>query len=215
MYPRPCRWAACIVSAVALVGASCNSSPLAPRPPVEASPSSPPETPTSSRVSLYTLTISSSDTSGPCAGVPDLAKRRVYLADVEQAGSDLKVVLTGAEFVSNTFRGVITPAGEITFTIRPAAPWDYDAFDVLERLSDGSLLIVSGVIAARTTAGNISGSGGEIRPAHTSGSWCQVDSFEMVPRPGPWDLPVLQFLAAAEPSATIAADSAPSRASKW
>jgi hypothetical protein len=177
-------------SVALLLTVSCDSGPIVPSPPIQAPPPPPtPGTPAppSSVVKTYTLTISSSDTSGPCAGVPDLAKRRVYLADVEQAGSNLKVVLTGAEFVSNTFSGVITPSGEITFTIRPAAPWDYDAFDVLERLSDGSLLIVSGVIAARTTAGNISGSGGEIRPAHTSSSWCQVDRFEMVPRPGPWD----------------------------
>ena len=185
------RLAPCLVSGLALMTASCDSGPIAPRPAVQAPPSlpAPPGTPSppSGVVSTYTLTISSSDTSGPCAGVPAAARRRVYLADVEQTGSDLKVALTGGEFVSNRFTGVITPTGEVTFTIRPAAPWDYDAFDVLERLSDGSLLIVSGVITARSTAGGISGSGGEIRPAHTASSWCQVDSFEMVPRPGPWD----------------------------
>lgn len=190
MYRRSCCLAACIVATLGLAGASCSSSPLAPRPPIEAPPSPPPPPgtpPPSSGVRLYTLTINSSDTSGPCAGVPATARRRVYLADVEQTGSDLKVSLTGAEFVSNKFVGVVAPTGEITFTIRPASPWDYDAFDVLERLSDGSLLIVSGVITARSTAAGISGSGGEIRPAHTASSWCQVDSFEMVPRPGPWD----------------------------
>ena len=185
MYRRSCGLAACVVWTI--VSASCNIGPIGPAPSVQ-SPLSPPGTPQPpSGVTLYTLTISSIDTSGPCAGVPAAARRRVYLADVEQTGSDLKVSLTGAEFVSNTFAGVIAANGEITFTIRPAQPWDYDSFDVLERLSDGSLLIVSGVIAARTTAQGISGSGGEIRPAHTSSSWCQVDRFEMVPRPGPWD----------------------------
>jgi hypothetical protein len=137
---------------------------------------------------MYTLTITSRDTSAPCLRVPEALRRRVYTAAVQQTGSDLKVTLSGATFVSNVFEGVITSEGEVGFTIRPAQPWDYDAFDVMERLSDGTLLLVSGTIKARRTADGIFGEGGEIRPAHTAGDWCRIDSFELVPSRGDWDL---------------------------
>jgi hypothetical protein len=184
---RICRLAARAAGlAGLLLTVSCNSGPIAPAAPPRTSPPGPAPVPPSVRVTLYTLTVSSSETSGPCEGVPSAVRRRVYMADVEQTGSVLEVSLSGAEFVSNTFRGVVDANGDITFTIRPASPWD-EGFDVLERLSDGSLLIVSGVIKARSTAAVISGSGGEIRPAHTDSRWCQIDSFEMVPRAAPWD----------------------------
>jgi hypothetical protein len=138
---------------------------------------------------MYTLTITSRDTGAPCLRVPEALRQRVYTAAVEQTGSDLKVRLSGATFVSNAFAGVITPDGEIGFTIRPAQPWDYDAFDVVERLTDGTLLLVSGTIKARRTPEGISGEGGEIRPAHTASDWCRIDSFELVPASGDWDLP--------------------------
>jgi hypothetical protein len=111
----------------------------------------------------------------------------VYTADVEQTGSDLKVSLSGATFVSNVFEGVITPDREVYFTIRPVQPWDYDAFDVVERLSDGTLLLVSGTISARRTTEGIFGEGGEIRPAHTASDWCRIDDFDLVPASGDWD----------------------------
>jgi hypothetical protein len=138
-------------------------------------------------VSVYTLTITSRDTAAPCSRVPEALRRRVYTAAVQQTGPNLTVTLSGATFVSNVFGGVITPDGEIEFTIRPAQPWDYDAFDVMERLSDGTLLIVSGMIKARRTPEGIFGEGGEIRPAHSASDWCLIDSFELVPAPADWD----------------------------
>ncbi len=138
-------------------------------------------------MSQYTLTITSRDTSAPCRRVPEALRQRVYTAAVEQTGSMLKVRLSGATFVSNVFEGVSMPDQEIVFTIRPAQPWDYDAFDVVERLTDGTLLLVSGTINARRTPEGIFGEGGEIRPAHTGSDWCRIDSFELVPQPAPLD----------------------------
>jgi hypothetical protein len=136
---------------------------------------------------MYTLTITSRDTSAPCLSVPEALRQRVYTAAVEQTGSILKVRLSGATFDSNVFEGVITPNGEIDFTIRPVQPWDYDAFDVVERLADGTLLLVSGTIKARGTREGIFGEGGEIRPAHSASNWCRIDSFELVPTGAVWD----------------------------
>lgn len=111
----------------------------------------------------------------------------MYTAAVEHTGLMLKVRLSGATVDSNVFEGVITSDGEIRFTIRPAQPWDDDAFDVVERLTDGTLLLVSGTIKARRTPEGISGEGGEIRPAHTASDGCRIDSFEPVPQPATWD----------------------------
>jgi hypothetical protein len=138
----------------------------------------------------YTLTITAGDGRAPCtSGFPEAAKRRVYTADVKQSGADLKVSLTGADFIvnergrGNHFRGAVTPTGEISFWISPANPWDYDENDLVERLSDGSTLYVAGTITARSTAAGISGTvspgaGGSI----SIGSSCPIDRFEMVRR---------------------------------
>lgn len=181
--------AGCAVAGLALVVASCGGGPVAPRAPAAPPASSQPgpaPAPTGT-VGLHTLTITSRDTSAPCLRVPEALRRRVYTADVEQTGSDLKVSLSGATFVSNVFEGVITPDREVYFTIRPVQPWDYDAFDVVERLSDGTLLLVSGTISARRTTEGIFGEGGEIRPAHTASDWCRIDDFDLVPASGDWD----------------------------
>ena len=49
------------------------------------------------------------------------------------------------------FSGVLEPGGDLRFSIRPLTVWDYDAFDFMERLSDGNRLIVGGVVVARGT----------------------------------------------------------------
>ena len=41
--------------------------------------------------------------------------------------------------------------GNLRFSIRPLTVWDYDAFDFMERLSDGNRLIIGGVVVARGT----------------------------------------------------------------
>ena len=158
--------------------------PQAPPPPPIPAPPVPPQ---STMVGSYTVIISSADTAAPCSRVPELLKKRTYTADMSQTDSGLKVVLTGANFHSNQFFAVFKSDDEINFTIRPASPWDYDAFDVVERLPDGTLLIVSGVIKARRTSSGIVGTSmsAELRPNNPS-DWCAIDRFEMVPR-SPWD----------------------------
>lgn len=137
----------------------------------------------------YTLILTAS---GCTPGFPEEAKRRVYTARVEQKGTDLRVSLSGARFWagSGAFAGVVTPTGEIRFTIRPAWVWDYDATDLMEYLSDGDSLIVGGVVIARHTPAGISGksdvslyggNGGYMRLNFGRGV-CSIDPFELVPR---------------------------------
>jgi hypothetical protein len=137
----------------------------------------------------YTLILTAS---GCTPGFPEEAKRRVYTARVEQKGADLRVSLSGARFWagSGAFTGVVTPTGEIRFTIRPEWFWDYDAEDLMEYLSDGDSLIVGGVVIARHTPAGISGksevslyggNGGYMRLNFGRGV-CSIDPFELVPR---------------------------------
>jgi hypothetical protein len=116
----------------------------------------------------------------------------MYTARVEHVGSELRVTLSGSNFLgSGTFTGVVLAGGEITFTIRPEFVWDYDAFDLVERLGDGTEIIVSGNIAATRTGAGIFGTGdlgfptgnaGEIRTNSTQSVWCAIDHFDLTPR---------------------------------
>jgi hypothetical protein len=138
---------------------------------------------------VYTLVISA----GTCTpGFPEEAKRRMYTARVEQRGADLRVSLSGADFwpSSGALAGVVAPTGEIRFTIRPVSIWDYDATDLMERLSNGDSVIVGGPIIARNTPARISGQSDHMPPAG-DGSYmrlnvgtgvCDLDHFELVPR---------------------------------
>lgn len=145
----------------------------------------------------YTLIVSAEGTSGPCLpGFPEALKRRIYTATVEQTSADLRVSLSGADFViardgsGNSFRGEVLATGEATFSIRPATVWDYDGPDVVERLSDGTALCVAGSIIARRTPTGISGTTDRSRGAtiyrcsasYTSHSGCSIERFEMVRR---------------------------------
>jgi hypothetical protein len=80
--------------------------------------------------------------------------------------------------------------GEIRFVIEPEWAWDYNQFDLVERLS-GMTLIVQGGITARITASGISGTAEpgitdgnamHIRVNNISSGWCPIDRFEMVPQ---------------------------------
>jgi hypothetical protein len=154
---------------------------------------------------VYTLTI----TARSCSpGFPETAQRRVYTARVEQTGADLRVSLSGADFLSDpddpsgggTFAGAVEPNGEISFSILPDSVWDYNVPDLEERLSEGTVLMIFGSIEATRTPAGISGtppafwqeSGGggifHLPPRGSSWSlndatgWCYIDRFEMVPR---------------------------------
>lgn len=151
-----------------------------PAPPLPPSPAPPPNGPVASYSGIYTLTVTGTRCT---AGFPESGKRRVYTARVEQTGSDLRVILTGANFLtgSGAFAGAIGPTGEITFSIRPLIPWNYDAFDLAELLPDRTLLRVSGVIKAKNTPAGISGTGEAELYHQDTYSRCDVDRFEMVP----------------------------------
>jgi hypothetical protein len=146
----------------------------------------------------YTLTVTTENSGPYCpAGTPQELRHREYTATVEQTGADLRVTLTGADFVialdgsGNSFHGRVTAAGEITFSIRPAAVWDYDGPDVVERLSDGTSICVAGTINASSTPTGILGTasnsqGGTIYRCSGSSyvihGGCGIERFEMVRR---------------------------------
>ena len=154
--------------------------------------------PTRDHSATYTLTVTTESTGPYCpAGTPQDLRRREYTATVEQIGADLKVSLTGADFViasdgsGNSFRGGVSATGEITFSIRPATIWDYDAEDVRERLSDGTSICVAGTIYASSTPTGISGTasnshGGTIYrcsgSSYVGDGGCWIERFEMVRR---------------------------------
>jgi hypothetical protein len=140
---------------------------------------------------LYTLTL----IAGGCAGrYPEAGKKRVYTARVQQTGANLQVFLSGADFYprSDNFKGVVSGTGVITFVIEPLSPWDYHQFDLIERLPDGTELIVSGDITGRSAAAGIFGRGDATRPEDGGqasiwvnadpASWCRIERFDLEPR---------------------------------
>jgi hypothetical protein len=159
-------------------------------PPVTTAPPPPPQR-EDDYTGVYTLII----TAGFCSpGFPEEAKRRVYTAQVEQTGADLRVSLSGADFVRGAFAGAVTPTGEISFGIGPTSIWDYGVNQLEERLSDGTVLVIFGTIAASSTPAGISGKAldqdaglGGIFRKRLDGvldleSHCEIGHFEMVPR---------------------------------
>jgi hypothetical protein len=143
----------------------------------------------------YTLTIHARSCSST---VPDEVKVRSYRANVQQTGAKVQVFLSGADFLrrSDAFTGQVGANGSIRFVIEPASAWDYGQPGLEERLPDGTILLVHGVIEATTKGTGIVGTA----PQQTGGlggiyhlpprgfSWslddatgrCDIDRFEMV-----------------------------------
>jgi hypothetical protein len=144
--------------------------------------------PTDNYTGVYTLII----TSVQCTpGFPEFAKTRVYTARLEQSGASLVVDLADANFVLPAgFAGVLEPDGDLKFSIRPLVIWDYDAFDIWERLGDGNQLFVGGVVVARGTAASITRKPGDSAEVgrepftrlNNLFDSCYVDRFELVRR---------------------------------
>ena len=135
----------------------------------------------------YTLIV----TGGACtAGFPEEAKRRVYTARVEQTGADLRVSLSRPGLAVGAFNGVINASGDITFTVRTWLTdiWeDYSIPDWVDRLNDGSELILEGHLVARITPAAISGGGDPALGGASFFTWrrsppqtCPIDRFELV-----------------------------------
>jgi hypothetical protein len=107
---------------------------------------------------VYILIITA-DSCSP--GFPEEARRRVYNAKVEQSGRNLRVFLSGADFLlrSGDFFGLVSPTGKIRFTITEADNYYYyySVYQLVEQFSDSRALIVSGAIRARATATGIAG----------------------------------------------------------
>jgi hypothetical protein len=140
--------------------------------------------PVPSEVQLYTLTITASGPEPDCSLIPAAAKRRVYTAALHQNGENVRVFLSGGDFRSNTFAGVIRTTGGVTFTILPWSFWDYEGHaDIHERLDDGYEIWIFGQVSGQATPGRISARGGFITKAgFNDPGWCDIDAFEMVRR---------------------------------
>jgi hypothetical protein len=115
----------------------------------------------------YTLTLEAGacSASGP---LPDIARRRSYIADVTQQGPQLTVRLRGADFIvtgghGDGFTGFADPDGRVTFSMNQQGQYYYyyyfstTSFDVLERLSASSALGVDGSVIAQDSGSGIFG----------------------------------------------------------
>jgi hypothetical protein len=105
---------------------------------------------------------------GCASAIPDNIRRRSYIATVEQDGSKLSVHLSGADFIvfngrGDHFDGFVGHDGKITFAIGDAFYYYYyyysfiGDFDLVERLSPTSALVVAGTVNAASTSSGISG----------------------------------------------------------
>jgi hypothetical protein len=113
----------------------------------------------------YELTLESAG----CNHLPEQARRRSYGADVEQQGSRLTVRLSGADFIVHNgrgdhFGGSIAHDGRVTFSISDPSFYYYyyyyylpTEFDLIERLSATSALVVMGIALATSNTTGISG----------------------------------------------------------
>jgi hypothetical protein len=202
----PSRFCHALVAAALLGFAllSCDRPPASPSP-TETDPrpsGQPPPAPgplaPANYAGTYTLTVAATRCT---AGFPEAAKRRVYSARVEQAASNLRVTLTGADFLrgAGAFSGEVMAAGGLQFIVRPGSVWDYDIPEMEERLSDGTILATFGIVAATVSPAGIFGTapnqaaglGGILhlppRSVGVSYSWsqaigsCDIERFDLVP----------------------------------
>jgi hypothetical protein len=96
--------------------------------------------------------------------LPSGSTTRSYTATVAQSGSTLDVRLSGADFVvtqgrGDHFSGFVGPNDDVAFTIGSPTYYYYycSAFDVVERLTNNTALIVNGNVTASATSAGISG----------------------------------------------------------
>jgi hypothetical protein len=118
----------------------------------------------------YTFTVGSDTCSNSTRQLPPELRRRTFGAVVTQKDAELKVTLTGADFkvirgaLANDFFGTLASSGA-TFTLTP--PGYYYAYtpegapDVVEELSEGISLLVTGLatttVSSRGMSGTLSG----------------------------------------------------------
>lgn len=111
----------------------------------------------------YTLTIARTACLSWTGAPPE---SRSYEATVAQDGPQLTVTLSGADFIvtggrGNSFTGVLDGGNRVTFAIGdPIYYYEYYNFghyDLVERISNTSSLLISGKVTAGLTARGISG----------------------------------------------------------
>jgi hypothetical protein len=141
----------------------------------------------------YALTL----TATGCSGLPATATRRSYVAAVEQDGSRLSVRLSGADLIEtngggNNFTGVVASNGAVTFLLSDAYYYGYPLgqFDLVERLTPTSALVVIGTVNGTNGPTGISGplngtfavANSVVAPFHWFSNSCRSSEhrFEMV-----------------------------------
>jgi hypothetical protein len=101
------------------------------------------------------------------SALPESARTRSYVANVEQQGSRLLVRLSGADFIvvngrGDHFGGSVAHDGRVSFTIGNFFYYYYywyapSEYDLVERLNPNNALVVAGTVSATSTGSGISG----------------------------------------------------------
>jgi Big-like domain-containing protein len=98
--------------------------------------------------------------------LPEVARSRTYIATVSQQGADLKVTLSGSDFVitngrGNTFDGSEDPFDNVRFMLGSNSYYYYYYFlgssGIVERLTPTTSLLVTGVVNAKGSSSAIVG----------------------------------------------------------
>ena len=114
----------------------------------------------------YRLTIDKNPSGGSgCTGTdPKLPDTRSYDATVDQDGPRLTVTLSGADFIvtrgrGNTFSGAIDGSGRVTFVLgdQDLYYWEDRVQDLVERISETQVLVITGKVTADLSGSRISG----------------------------------------------------------
>lgn len=124
-----------------------------------------PEQPRPDLTGTYALTIAAVPCRSAMGTLPEAATNRSYTATAAQDGPLLTLTLSGADFIvtrgrGNHFDGYVEPDGTVTFRISDAYYYYYTnqgQYDLVERFSDTSALLVSGIATAKTTPSGLSG----------------------------------------------------------
>ena len=123
-----------------------------------------PDRPRANLKGTYTLTLSAACQSG--GSVVGVGFPRAYEAFVDQTGPRVSVTLSGADFIvtrgrGNHFSGVVDGNDRVTFRVSDAFYYYYNyyggQYDLVERLTSTSALVVNGTVTATPSGSSTSG----------------------------------------------------------
>ena len=124
-----------------------------------------PDRPRANLKGTYTLTLSAACQSG--GSVVGVGFPRAYEAFVDQTGPRVNVTLSGADFIvtrgrGNHFSGIVDGNERVTFRVSDAFFYYYynyygGQYDLVERLTSTSALVVNGTVTATPSGSSISG----------------------------------------------------------